>query len=471
MSFESTYQLIAPIADTADALCYKAIQKLTGEEVWIHIVRTTGSDIFESAKKVHSGPGFAEKPVLEIVQEGAKAYIVTRPLPPGASLRDWLASLAQVKTPDPMQMTGAFRLDQFVRDAADMATIQMPAFAPPPLPPPPPAAPPPPPPAAAGPPAGTQPGEFTRMFQTPGAMPPAPPPVTSPVTPASSQEPGEFTRMFQSPLAQATPAPVNPITNPVAPPASQQEGEFTRMFRSVEPSPVLPSAGVVPPPLPPPAANTSGPGDFTRLLQTPGVAPSVMPPAPAPPPLSGPVFTPPSINGPSFTAPSLSTAGISAPSFQPPSISVPDFNPPSAGGIALPPESVPGSMNLGSGPVSSGMLSSSDGATQFFRAPSAGPAGMAGAVTPPAAGPGEFTRMMQAPPPASAPAVGVPLVQAKDPAAPPPPVFSQPSVPAATPAAAPAAQGRKINPWLILGNVLIVVMIIILVVVIMKSSR
>ena len=39
MSFESTYQLVAPIADSAEALSYKALIKMTGEEVWIHIVR------------------------------------------------------------------------------------------------------------------------------------------------------------------------------------------------------------------------------------------------------------------------------------------------------------------------------------------------------------------------------------------------------------------------------------------------
>src|ERR1019366_5748589 len=76
----------------------------------------------------------------------------------------------------------------------------------------------------------TEPGEFTRMFQSPAAPPVSepvaptasaairqftPPPPPAPVRPAAtpSTEPGEFTSMFQSPVAA-------PPAKPVAPPAS-----------------------------------------------------------------------------------------------------------------------------------------------------------------------------------------------------------------------------------------------------------
>ena len=108
MSFESTYQLVAPIADSAEALSYKALIKMTGEEVWIHIVRTEAQDVLALARKQYATASFGEKSILEVVQEGAKSYVVTRPLPAGASLRDWLMSLGQAKTPDPMQTAGAF---------------------------------------------------------------------------------------------------------------------------------------------------------------------------------------------------------------------------------------------------------------------------------------------------------------------------------------------------------------------------
>ncbi|MFN7544120.1 MAG: hypothetical protein ACK5TN_15160 [Acidobacteriota bacterium] len=382
MSFESTYQLVAPISDTADVLCYKAIQKLTGEEVWIHIVRTTGTDILECAQQANAVPGFAEKPVLEVIREGAKAYIVTRPLPPGESLRDWLASLSQVKTPDSLQMTGAFRPQRPGDMPAGLPAMHMPAFAPPQQPRQPPLPPPPAP------------------FSPPAPNPVAQPPSALPAPPTNSPEPGEFAQMFPTPSSLAPP-----------------------------------------PMIPPPAALMSNP------------APNAMPPLPDP------SSTPPSVAAPSFTPPH-------GPSLTPPSVSLPPIHP-SASGSKLSPETFAGPLTANSGSVQPGLLSSEKSATKFFRTPGSTPSGIPGPMPTPASGPGEFTRMMEAPPPASVPSIGVPQPQAQDPAAPPPPVSPKPAPPKARPAPAVG----KISLWFVFGNVVIVLMIILLIVVIMKSSR
>jgi hypothetical protein len=128
MSFESTYQLTAPVADTPEALVYRAQIKLTGEEVWVHIVRPGAAELFELARKHAASAGFGERQILEVVQDGVKSYLVTRPLPPNASLRDWLYSLGQAKTPDPSLQGGAWKLPS---STPDFPTHQMPAYKPP----------------------------------------------------------------------------------------------------------------------------------------------------------------------------------------------------------------------------------------------------------------------------------------------------------------------------------------------------
>ena len=180
MSFESTYQLVAPIADSAEALSYKAVIKMTGEEVWIHIVRTEAHEVLAIAKKQYATASFGEKPILEVVQEGAKSYIVTRPLPAGASLLDWLLTLGQAKTPDPMQKAGAFKMESY----ATPASAQPVATSPPPSP-----------------------------------VAPIPPqaPVFAAAPPAPAQEPGEFTRMFN---AQSVSSTITPPPAPKAPEAA-----------------------------------------------------------------------------------------------------------------------------------------------------------------------------------------------------------------------------------------------------------
>lgn len=575
MSFESTYQLISPIGESPEALSYRAVIKMTGEEVWIHIIRPDSTAVFELARKQFSAASFGDKPILEVMQEGVKSIVVTRPLPPGATLVDWLRSLGEAKTPDPLTQAGAFQytgfapppppppqvMPQVMQPPPIFETQQMPAYGKSPQQPPPNAPMPPPTPAPTAVPTQPQPtDEFARMFQEPPA------PVAASAAPSftaaphfapppqpTKQEPGEFTRMFQSPLMDHTPAPINPITNPIAPPPSQQVGEFTRMFKAINAPSVMPLS------ISSPATPAAGPGDFTRLLQTPSAGAMNTPPV-APPPFGGgtampgsmptptpqaPHFAPPPsqyspapqspgqsrpamptasapgasgssspsnrspIGAPSYAAPSVSMSGIGAPSISSsgqlngPHIGMPSF---SAGHISAPSLYSGGSFSLddlpGFGPGSSGQpanvaapaagplsagnapmnpnaLSSGDGATSFFKAQQ-NPARPTAAQAPAQAGPGDYTRMMQAPPAASAPAVGVPLPKSNTPPPAPAPLFSQPVVPAAAPAPpavphpSPAAPGgflKGISPWLIIGNVVILLMIATLVYVVVRSSH
>lgn len=149
-------------------------------------------------------------------------------------------------------------------------------------------APPPPPAPVAPPPPSAGAGEFTRMFQAPGAAQPAPP---------KPQQAGEFTRMFQAPSgAPAAPAAPTPAS---APPPTAAAGEFTRFFKSpLEPKPLKesgfgsgssadPFAGR---PMPPPSSKPlDAPGEFTRMFgkdDIPGRKTPLAPPGPPMPPPS-----------------------------------------------------------------------------------------------------------------------------------------------------------------------------------------
>src|ERR1039457_1864403 len=127
------------------------------------------------------------------------------------------------------------------------------------------------------------------------SMPPLPPTRLAP----SSSEPGEFTRMFQSPVAPPTPVPsVPPVaggrqttetdrlshlsTVPGVPPvAERRQTTETDRLSHLPPVPgVPPVAAGTPPSLPPSRPMTpSSPeaGEYTRMFQSP-----VAPPMPAP---------------------------------------------------------------------------------------------------------------------------------------------------------------------------------------------
>jgi hypothetical protein len=225
------------------------------------------------------------------------------------------------------------------------------------------------PPVAAPPPAG----EFTRLFQAPGApavtgqMPvaPAPPPPAQAPSPAG---PGEFTRLFQSPLPHAPAQGDWPAQAPAAPPP----GEFTRMFQSGPGA----APGLGANPIPPAPQQERQAGEFTRFFQSPGPAST-----PASPPSSpfGPVSPPASPSAPGGFTQMFGKPGAMPPGSLGAPVSAPPAAPP-------PPPSTMGPRAAGS-------------ATQAFSIPAPAPASTplrAGVPQPPPVpqGPSEYTRMI-----------------------------------------------------------------------------
>ena len=115
----------------------------------------------------------------------------------------------------------------------------------------------------------------------PKQPPPLTPPPARPVRRSSGSEPGEFTRYFQSPLGAGSASedalkPSGPITP--AQPREPEPGEYTRLFKTPPPAassssgsgatqifsqPVVPGAE----PLPESEAVEAGPSEFTRVIQ------------------------------------------------------------------------------------------------------------------------------------------------------------------------------------------------------------
>ena len=252
----------------------------------------------------------------------------------------------------------------------------------------------------AAPPAPNTPGEFTRMFQAPGAQPPhpTPPPATGgakldhdfsrmflaadrgPLPPAPSElakpgmaprtqapsQTGEFTMLFSGNAPTASPPRYDaPLQPPLAaapawpPPAPSSHNAFegaTQVFRGP-----LPSAHAAPAPMPGGGGSSSGPGEFTMVLQGAGPGArqfpgSASPAAPSPAGGGGGFALPAAVQGPrlsnpSVTGPSVSASGVAPPSFQAPQLSAPSLSaaqlemkmpsapaaPPAAPGSAFPP--------------------------------------------------------------------------------------------------------------------------------------
>ncbi len=242
------------------------------------------------------------------------------------------------------------------------------------------------------PPVASEPGEFTRLFQTaavpaappaapappavanipqaslapaaepkpqPPATPPAspldspplPPPVAAqPVPPPVASEPGEFTRLFQTaavpaaaPAASTPPAIANIPQAPLAPAAEPKPQPPVRPPASPPASPPLPPPVAVQP-VPPPVA--SEPGEFTRLFQA-STVPAAAPAAPALPaagiipqpplaPAAEPKPQPPVVlpaSPPAPPPPSLAPTPVApapAPSLAPPPVAATPAPPPAA---------------------------------------------------------------------------------------------------------------------------------------------
>lgn len=264
-------------------------------------------------------PPMSQAKLVQIGEDQGSNVVVT-PAPPHLHLLEWLAAEERPAEPEPGEFTRLF---------------QSPPRAPVNEPPPAKSAEPAPPKSAEplSPRSGEPPGEFTRMFQTSASKPPER--ATEP--PPASREPGEFTRLFQSPALAPKEAERRESAPPKEPerressPASAP-GEFTRFFRGSQPE-IAPSPSF-PPPSPlaaapgPPAAPAPGPpaekgGEFTRIFGRPGAEPRVPPPVEvppsAPPPPAAPVSQP---QGPSeYTQMIGRPRNIQTP--PPPQVSVP----------------------------------------------------------------------------------------------------------------------------------------------------
>jgi hypothetical protein len=185
------------------------------------------------------------------------------------------------------------------------------------------------------------------------------PPAATPPKPAPfpAAQAGEFTRIFAKPPTDPTPEP--PPT--AAPPKPSGPGEFTRMFQSPLPRAEQP---------PQPEQPSSG-GEFTRMFN------AGRPSAEPGPQCPSPVVLPPAQP---HSAPPVAPSG--------PGEFTQMFGRPGAGTPASPPPQAPMQSDYGSGSGSAG-----SGATGAFRMP------VPAAPPPDTApqGPSEYTQMMRAP--------------------------------------------------------------------------
>ncbi len=215
-------------------------------------------------------------------------------------------------------------------------------------------------------------------------------------------------------------------------------------------------------------------------------APNVQGPSVNMPGMSGPYLdSSGNLHGPSMGMPSISQGNISGgPSMNARSFGMSDLA--KLGGLvggASDPEAganTPGPLSSAGAPINPQALSGGmGGATEMFRAP-VSPQPMSQQQPAAPMGPGEFTRMMQAPPAASAPAVGVPVPQSQQ-AAPAPSLFSQPvaapkapAAPTAAPTAVPEAAKKGImgmSPMVLIASVVVILLIAILIWVMLQSGR
>ncbi len=124
-------------------------------------------------------------------------------------------------------------------------------------------------------PGAREPGEFTRMMESPLSRGAAsqergkPQPFSSPPVsaPPLSRSPGEFTRMLETPMREDSSMPSSAPAQPSKAPSGSL-GEATRAFQ-------MPVAGKGEAP-----AAPAGPSEFTRMFQTPAKAPEPKDPKP-----------------------------------------------------------------------------------------------------------------------------------------------------------------------------------------------
>jgi hypothetical protein len=252
MLFHERYELLALRGGNKE-LALPGREITTGRAVLVHLMAAgytpENQELLQSIDHMSAED---RKLILESGDHEGIPYVVTEMLPRDQALREWVA--ASLTTPSPPVTTE--RLSQGGVWKVPIAREANPRSAPPAAPPPPAA--------------GSEPGEFTRLFQ-------------SAQSPASGDraaaEPGEFTRLFRSAAGSeeaSTVADVEaatepsrdeavtatmalPVLYPDKPPDEPAPGEFTRVLQGQAPAP----APALKPPTPPPEP---APGEFTRLL-------------------------------------------------------------------------------------------------------------------------------------------------------------------------------------------------------------
>ena len=289
MLFHERYELLALRGGNKE-LALPGREITTGRAVLVHLMAAGYTpENQELLKSIDRLSAEDRKLILESGDHEGIPFVVTEMLPRDQALREWVTAV--LTAPSPPVTTE--RLSQGGVWKVPIAREANPQNAPPAAPPPPVAA-------------GSEPGEFTRLFQS------APSPASDD---RAAPEPGEFTRLFRSVAGSEEASTVNeveaaaepsrdeavtatmalPVLHPDKPPAEPAPGEFTRVLQGQAPAP---AAALEPPTLPPEPA----PGEFTRLLQaeperratSEGESTRVFqapPPSPPPPPL------PPSAQG------------------------------------------------------------------------------------------------------------------------------------------------------------------------------
>lgn len=261
-------------------------EKATGRPAQCHVFPADRTaEASQIAQRVLGLPEDARAKIIKFGQDGGMSYFITEPLPGGASIKNWIASLSNTAAPSPAPEGGA-GLGEFTRFYTEMEVGAARASAPPaPAPQPPPL------------PQSKPAGEFTRMYTaedmrklrsdvTANYPQPAPAdPAPAPETSMSSAAPGLETYLgIKPPTAQP-----KPFTPP--PPARVIERPFPR------PAPPPPVAAPPPIAAPPPVAAPDPWGTQDLFAGAPAQPFSPPPAAPArsvlPPPRHVPHTAPP----------------------------------------------------------------------------------------------------------------------------------------------------------------------------------